>query len=148
MRIERQPARPFVPEKFSISGEAPPNPDNAAMDAKLVYSTEPARNKACPRCKNLGPECTCAKTASKDKPGFTAVLRLEKNGRGGKTVTVIDRLPPSDNYLLPLEKLLKARAGAGGTHYAGASGGVIEIQGDKRDLIRKILSEKGIEVKG
>ena len=66
----------------------------------------------------------------------------------GQIVTVIDRLPPSDNYLEPLEKLLKSRAGSGGTHYNGASGGVIEIQGDKRELIRKILAEKGIPVKG
>ncbi len=75
-------------------------------------------------------------------------MRLEKNGRGGKVVTLIEQLPPSDNYLVPLEKLLKSRAGSGGTHYNGSNGGVIEIQGDKRDLIRKVLTEKGIEVKG
>lgn len=83
-----------------------------------------------------------------DKPGFIAVLRIEVNGRGGKAVTVIDKLPPSDNYLVPLAKLLKSRAGSGGTHYTGSSGGVIEIQGDKRELVRKILSEKGIPYKG
>jgi len=118
-------------------------------DSKLVYSTDPARNKTCPSCKNLMPECCCAEDRdAADKPGFTAVIRLEVNGRGGKSVTVIDRLPPSDNYLVPLEKLLKSRAGSGGTHYNGASGGVIEIQGDKRELIRKILKEKGIPCKG
>jgi translation initiation factor 1 len=116
-------------------------------DAKLVYSTDPMRNKVCPGCKNLIPECSCEDEDS-SKPGFTAVIRLEVNGRGGKTVTLIDKLPPSDNYLVPLEKLLKSRAGSGGTHYAGASGGVIEIQGDKRELIRKILKEKGIPFKG
>lgn len=63
-------------------------------------------------------------------------------------MTVIDRLPPSDNYLVPLAKLLKNRAGSGGTHYNGSSGGVIEIQGDKRDLIRKVLAERGIAFKG
>lgn len=117
-------------------------------DSKLVYSTDPARNKTCPGCKKLVPECCCDNDQPADKPGFVAGMRLEVNGRGGKTVTVIDKLPPSDNYLVPLEKLLKSRAGAGGTHYAGASGGVIEIQGDKRELIRKILKEKGIPFKG
>ncbi len=63
-------------------------------------------------------------------------------------VTLIEYLPPSDNYLVPLEKLLKSRAGSGGTHYNGPQGGVIEIQGDKRDLIRKILAEKGMEIRG
>ena len=87
-------------------------------------------------------------STKKEVPGFTAVLRLEKSGRGGKIVTVIDHLPPSDNYLVPLAKLLKSRTGSGGTHYNGASGGVIEIQGDKRELIRKILAQKGIPVKG
>jgi len=116
-------------------------------DSKLVYSTDPARNRVCPRCKNLIPECFCEEEQA-EKPGFVAVIRLEVNGRGGKAVTVIDRLPPSDNYLVPLEKLLKSRVGSGGTHYNGASGGVIEIQGDKRELIRKILKEKGISFKG
>ena len=115
---------------------------------ELVYSTDPARNKTCPGCKNLISECCCCEDQLSDKPGFTAVIRLEMNGRGGKTVTIIDRLPPSDNYLVPLEKLLKSRVGSGGTHYNGASGGVIEIQGDKRELIRKILKEKGIPYKG
>ena len=117
-------------------------------DSKLVYSTDPARNKVCPGCENLIPECCCEEDQAADKPGFVAVIRLEVNGRGGKAVTVIDRLPPSDNYLVPLEKLLKSRVGSGGTHYNGASGGVIEIQGDKRELIRKILTEKRIPFKG
>ncbi len=90
------------------------------------------------------PECVCDRPAV--SPGVTPVMRLEKSNRGGKVVTVIDRLPPSDNYLVPLEKLLKSRTGSGGTHSNGSSGGVIEIQGDKRELIRKILAEKGISV--
>ena len=115
--------------------------------ARLVYSTDPERNKTCPNCKFLVPECQCGRDSQKEAPGFTPVIRLEKNHRGGKTVTVIDRLPPSANYLVPLAKLLKSRAGAGGTHYAGPSGGVIEIQGDKRELVCRILREKGVFVK-
>ena len=136
-------------------------------DSKLVYSTDPKRNQKCPQCRELVSECTCPghgspglsgsrrslapespKLSDKPKPGFMPVMRLEKNGRGGKMVTLIEYLPPSDNYLIPLEKLLKSRSGSGGTHYNGPNGGVIEIQGDKRDLIRKILFEKGIQVKG
>jgi len=117
-------------------------------DSKLVYSTDPARNKVCSKCKQLVPECLCREDAKTPQPGFMAVIRLEKGGRGGKMVTVIDQLPPSENYLVPLEKMLKMRAGSGGTHYNGASGGVIEIQGDKRDLIRKIFRDKGIPYKG
>ena len=116
--------------------------------ARLVYSTDPKRNEKCPKCGHLKEECRCPGDSRAAACGFTAVLRIETAGRGGKIVTVIDRLPPSDNYLAPLEKLLKSRTGSGGTHYNGASGGVIEIQGDKRGLIRKILAERGIECKG
>ena len=81
-------------------------------------------------------------------PNFTASIRIEKAGRGGKTVTVIDRLPPSQAYLDKLARTLKNRCGSGGTFSIGSTGGVIEIQGDKRELIRKILTESGVPFKG
>ena len=79
---------------------------------------------------------------------FKAVLRIEKSGRGGKTVTVIDGLPKLKPYLEELTKLLRNRCGSGGTYRLDGKEGLIEIQGDKRELIRSILSEQGIVVKG
>ena len=61
--------------------------------AKLVYTSDPAANQPCPKCKEIKAACTCEKDSGKPLPKFVAVLRLEKQGRGGKTVTVIDRLP-------------------------------------------------------
>ena len=40
-------------------------------------------------------------------------LRLEKKGRGGKTVTVVFDLPPHPDYSFRLIKKLKAHCGAG-----------------------------------
>lgn len=79
---------------------------------------------------------------------FTAVLRIEKAGRGGKTVTVIDRLPRSYPYLEELARKLKIRCGSGGTYRIGPYGGVVEIQGDQREKIRSIFAGEGIAFKG
>jgi|SRR6185437_12658884 len=121
-------------------------------DGKLVYSSDPKLNEKCPRCKELKSECTCAPdiTIEKGEKGykFVAVLRIEKQGRGGKTVTVIDRLPKSEIFLKDLTTKLKKKCGSGGTYLMDGKDGVIEIQGDKRELIRAALAREGISCKG
>jgi translation initiation factor 1 len=77
-----------------------------------------------------------------------AVLRIEKTGRAGKTVTVIERLPKIPRYLDDLARFLKTRCGSGGTFRIEPEGGVVEIQGDRRENVRALLAEKGIECRG
>lgn len=79
---------------------------------------------------------------------FVAKLRIEKQGRGGKTVTVIDGLPKLVPFLKDLTKELKNACGSGGTYLTDGKDGVIEIQGDKRDQIRGLLEKQGIQTKG
>lgn len=79
---------------------------------------------------------------------WVAVFRLEKNGRGGKTVTVIDQLPKQEPFLKQLCKELKAKCGSGGTYSLDGKEGLIEIQGDKRVQIKAIFDQKGIKYKG
>ncbi len=79
---------------------------------------------------------------------FVIVFRIEKNGRGGKTVTVLDQLPAYEPFLKELTKELKAKCGVGGSHFIEGIRGCIEIQGDKRDAIKKILDSKTIKYKG
>lgn len=79
---------------------------------------------------------------------WVAVFRLEKSGRGGKTVTVIDMLPKQEIFLRDLCKELKAKCGTGGTYSTEGKEGLIEIQGDKRVAIKAIFEKKGFKFKG
>lgn len=79
---------------------------------------------------------------------FVIVFRIEKNGRGGKTVTILDRLPADDPFLKDLTKELKAKCGVGGSYFISEDKGCIEIQGDKREAVKKILDLKNIKYKG
>jgi translation initiation factor 1 len=75
---------------------------------------------------------------------ITARLRIEKAGRRGKTVTVIEGLPKNRVFLKELTGELKRACGSGGK--AGESH--VEIQGDHRDDLRSLLQRKGWVVKG
>jgi translation initiation factor 1 len=73
-----------------------------------------------------------------------ARLRIEKAGRKGKTVTVVESLPRNSAFLKELASELKRACGSGGK--AGESH--VEIQGDHRETIRDLLRAKGWVVKG
>ena len=109
----------------------------------LVYSTD--RGRICPGCGSPVIECTCSKTAEQPIPvRIVAKLRMEKKGRGGKTVTVVDGLPRNAAFLKELCQELKRTCGTGGA----AGDGAIELQGDLRDRVREVLRQKGLVVKG
>ena len=117
-------------------------------DSRLVYSTDPELNRKCPKCKEVISECTCETEVDPAKYKFVAILRIEKQGRGGKTVTIIDRLPKNELFLKDLTTKLKKKCGSGGTYILSGREGVIEIQGDKRELIREALLREKIQSKG
>lgn len=117
-------------------------------EARLVYSSDPEMNKKCPKCKELLVECSCSKDENVDFFKGPVGLRLEKQGRGGKTVTVVDRFPKNEGYLKNLTAILKKKCGSGGTYTLDGKNGVIEIQGDKRDLLRSLLDRMGLQVRG
>ena len=119
-----------------------------AKDTRLVYSTDPELNRKCPKCNELVSECTCVPEVDPRAYKFIAILRIEKQGRAGKTVTVIDRLPKNELFLKNLTNVLKKKCGLGGTYIMTGKDGVIEIQGDKRELIRAALLKEGITSKG
>jgi translation initiation factor 1 len=73
-----------------------------------------------------------------------ARLRIEKAGRRGKTVTVVEGLPRNREFLRALAAELKRACGSGGT----VDEDRVEIQGDHRDKLRELLREKGWVVKG
>ena len=63
----------------------------------------------------------------------------EVKGRAGKGVTTVTGLPMSPGDIESLATRLKKRCGSGGT----VRGGVIEIQGDHRDVIVAELIKLG-----
>jgi translation initiation factor 1 len=117
------------------------------QNSRLVYTTDPERNKKCPRCKNLVEECVCVPEAPWEPASFTLHLSIEAEGRGGKIVTVISGFPKNESRLKRLTKLLKNRCGSGGTYRIAEETARIEIQGDKRSSIRPILEQEGLQVK-
>ena len=119
----------------------------SARDGKLVYSTGAGR--ICPGCGWSENDCKCSTTSATasvpSRPSqIVAKLRMEKTGRGGKTVTVVDNLPNNAAFLKELSRELKRACGTGG---AVRDGGV-ELQGDLRDRVRAVLATKGYIVKG
>ena len=72
------------------------------------------------------------------------VLRLEKKGRGGKSVTVVADLPKNQAFLARLAAELKRACGTGGT----VADGAVEIQGDQRERLRPLLAARGWVVRG
>ncbi len=66
-------------------------------------------------------------------------VRLERNHRGGKTVTIVSGFVGTDADLQDLGRMLKTRCGVGGS----AKDGEILVQGDHVERIRTILKEMG-----
>ena len=112
--------------------------------ARLVYSSNVGR--VCPGCGWPASDCKCSSTFANDPvpTRIVAKLRLEKKGRGGKSVTVVADLPRNDAFLAALATELKRACGTGGT----AADGAVEIQGDQREKLRPLLLAKGWTVRG
>ncbi len=100
--------------------------------SKLVYSTD----KTIPRKEKTFEKVLQASV----RPAQQKVtVRLERKGRGGKSVTVIDGLRMSQRESKALLKQFKARLGTGGTVKENS----LEIQGDHRDELMATLEKMG-----
>jgi len=110
--------------------------------SNLVYSSESGR--MCPKCRKPAINCVCQKrTASAPKGDGVVRIGRETKGRKGKGVTLISGVPLPLDELKRLAKELKQKCGTGGT----MKDGVIEIQGNHRDMLMDLLKEKGWTVK-
>ncbi len=98
--------------------------------SQVVYSTETGRIK----------EETQKVVTPSD--GF-AKVRRETKGRKGKGVIAISGLGLDNKALKDLASKLKKTCGCGGS----VVGETIEIQGDKRELIKQVLEKSGFQVK-
>lgn len=109
-------------------------------NSRLVYSTE--TGKTCPECEHPIIECVCNESNMPEGDGIVRVS-LDTKGRKGKGVTLIKGVLLMPDELKKLSKELKQKCGVGGS----VKNGVIEIQGDHRELLVTLLKEKSYTVK-
>jgi len=100
-------------------------------NSRLVYSTESGRIDE-PK-------------AVVQRPKGDGIVRIQRqtSGRKGKGVCLISGIDLDDAQLTKLAAELKKRCGCGGA----LKDGIIEIQGDNRDLLKTLLEAKGFKVK-
>jgi len=114
-------------------------------NSRLVYSTD--KGQTCPKCGWPVGNCQCSKHKGGDQPvppRIVGKLRLEKAGRGGKSVTVVYDLPRNAAFLKELCAELKRACGTGGA----VRDDTVEIQGDLRQRVREVFQQKGYAIKG
>lgn len=115
----------------SAFGKAPVELKKApTSDDSLVYSTDSGRISQ-QKEKSITPS-----------DGF-ARIRRETKGRKGKGVVVISGLGLDNKALKELAKKLKKTCGSGGS----VVDETIEVQGDKREIIKQLLEKAGFKVK-
>jgi translation initiation factor 1 len=73
--------------------------------------------------------------------GGRVKVRRETAGRRGKGVTTISNVALDDEGLRALAGRLKKRCGVGGS----AKDGVIELQGDHREVVMEVLRAEGYD---
>lgn len=117
-------------------------------ETRLVYSSDGSHLKICKKCKE--DPCECAESTQNIQtiiPEQTTLkIKLEKNQRGGKLVTVIHELPYNPTYFEDLAKKLKNHCGTGGT-FKNETKAQIELQGDQRDKVEAFLLKLNFKTK-
>jgi translation initiation factor 1 len=98
-------------------------------DARVVYSTADGDRR---RARDRGP-------GERRSDADRVKVRREIAGRRGKAVTTVSGVPVDDVALKALAGRLKKRCGVGGS----VKQGVIELQGDHRDVVVQVLEAEG-----
>ncbi|MCB1688784.1 MAG: translation initiation factor Sui1 [Halioglobus sp.] len=110
-------------------------------DSRLVYSTDGGR--LCPQCQRPTVNCVCGDSRPASTGDGIVRLHRETKGRGGKAVTLVKGLPLGGDALKQLASQLKKKCGVGGA----LKDGIVEIQGDQRELLKTELEKLGYVVK-
>jgi len=107
----------------------------------LVYSTDLGRT--CPGCGHPVKQCCCSKQKSQQPGDGVVRVSRQTKGRKGSGVCLITGIPLGETELKRLAKQLKKKCGSGGT----VKNGVVEIQGDHRDVLVNALIKLGYKAK-
>lgn len=87
-----------------------------------------------------GPDAPTPAPPTAPKGPARAVVRHERKGRGGKEVTIVEKLALKPTLLEQWCKDLKQALGCGGV----VEGDTIVLQGDLRSRIEAVLLKKGV----
>ena len=109
------------------------------MKKNLVYSTD--KGRLCPDCHAPVSNCKC--NSDQMVGDGNVKIKREIKGRGGKTVTTVSGIPLKQSELKVFAKKLKQACGTGGAVKLG----IIEIQGDHRKKLLKVLEDEGYSAK-
>lgn len=116
--------------KTNVQSDKIPEPGS---DSQLVYST--ASGKISQSAEN--------KPTATAYPDGAVRIRRETKGRGGKAVLTISGIDRPFDELTKIAATLKKKCACGGA----IKDGIIEIQGDKRDLVAQTLQQLGFTTK-
>ena len=127
-RPKRASASTGCPRSTRTEHAVPKRPD-----AKVVWSSDDGDRR---KARDAATRPRLARRGGRVK------VRRETAGRRGKAVTTISGVPLDDAGLRELAGRLKKRCGVGGS----AKDGVIELQGDHRDVVVELLRGDGYDV--
>ena len=120
------PAAPFHSPFAGLAGRL----------ADGAHAPPPARPEATPPAQREGPPAE----RKGPPPPARAVVRMERSGRGGKTVTVVEKLGLPARELERWQAELKRALGTGGA----LEGTSLVVQGDVRDRVAAWLGARGV----
>lgn len=106
-----------------------------------VFSTESGRH--CAQCGLPLDLCICKKDVPNGTNDGVIRVRREKQGRGGKEVTVIRGVPGTGDERKNHVTTLKKKFGTGGSE----KNGVIEIQGDRVNDVIAYFKNLNLKIK-
>jgi translation initiation factor 1 len=109
-------------------------------DSKKNVFTSPFASLAA--LKDSLPPGKSAETLLHEKPPAKAVVRIERAGRGGKEVTLVDQLDLPVDLRETWLDALKAKLGCGGH----LEGGCLVFQGDHRERLPSLLKKRGVSL--
>jgi translation initiation factor 1 len=125
------------------------------MGGRVVYTTGPSGAagggaRACPH--GHATPCRCEPRESLPPERQTIHARVERAGRGGKTVTVAGPFALARGDAEALLAAVKKRCGTGGTARTGVSPAgtacfFLEVQGDHTAGLLATLAERGYRVR-
>ncbi|MFC1827485.1 translation initiation factor Sui1 [Thermodesulfobacteriota bacterium] len=107
----------------------------------LVYSTDTGRT--CPTCGHPAKQCCCNKEKTQQQGDGVIRVSRQTKGRKGSGVCLLTGVDLGEAELKKLAKQLKKKCGAGGA----VKNGIIEIQGDQREILVDTLIKLGFKAK-